>query len=184
MYDFFYNYLKKRYGAKCRLLMTDTDSFLYELKDTKCDLYLEMLDYMHLLDTSDYPSDHFLHSDANRKVLGKFKDETNGKLIEKFCGLCSKLYVYQVNEGQDIKKAKGIVKPVIQKKLYFDLYEKALFTNVIHVESMDLIRSHSHRPFVVNVKKKCLSSYDDKRYIISNSVSTFAHGHYKIKKYI
>lgn len=86
--------------------MTDTDSFLYELKDTKCDLYLEMLDFMHLWDTSDYPSDHFLYSDANRKVLGKFKDETNGKSIEKFCGLRSKLYVYKLIRDRILKKRK------------------------------------------------------------------------------
>lgn len=90
MYQFYYNYLKKRYEKKCRLLMTDTDSFLYEIQNTHSDLYLDMMDYMHLWDTSDYPSDHFLHSNVNKKVLGKFKDETNGKPIEKFCGLRSK----------------------------------------------------------------------------------------------
>ena len=86
MYDFYYNYIKSRYGAKCNLL-TDTDSFLYEIRDTKSDLYMDMEDYTYLFDTSDYPPDHFLHSDRNKRVLAKFKDETNGKAVEKFCGL-------------------------------------------------------------------------------------------------
>ena len=113
MYDFYYNYLVKRYGNKCRLLMTDTDSFLFEIKDTKSDLYIDMLDYSHYFDTSDYHQCHFLHSDKNKKVLGKFKDETNGLPIEKFCGLRSKLYVYKVTDKDEFKKAKGVCKSAI-----------------------------------------------------------------------
>ena len=48
------NYLKERYGEKCRLLKTDTYSFLYQFVDTKSDLYLDMMDCAHLWDTSDY----------------------------------------------------------------------------------------------------------------------------------
>ena len=183
MYDFYYNYLKSRYGAKCNLLMTDTDSFLYEIRDTKSDLYMDMRDYIYLFDTSDYPPDHFLHSDGNKKVLGKFKDETNGTTIERFCGLRSKLYVYKVvNNEREVKKAKGVCKAAIKKKLYFTLYEEALFKNKETVLSMDLIRSHSHVLKVETLYKKCLSSFDDKRYLKEDGVSSYAYGHYKIKE--
>lgn len=106
MYDFYYNYLIKRYGAKCNLLMTDTDLFLFEIRGTMSDLYVDMRDYLHLFDTSDYPKDHFLQTNENKKVLGKFKDETNGKPIEKFCGLRSKLYVYKVDNEKEKKRQK------------------------------------------------------------------------------
>lgn len=161
--------------------MTDTDSFLYEIRDTKSDLYVDMRDYMHLFDTSDYPPDHFLHSNKNKKVLGKFKDETNGKAIERFCGLRSKLYVYKVvNNEEEVKKAKGVCKAAIKKKLYFSLYEEALFKNTETVLSMDLIRSHSHELKVETLYKKCLSGFDDKRYLKQDGVSSYAYGHYKI----
>ena len=105
--------------------MTNTDSFLFQLKDTKSDVYLDMRDNMHLFDFSSYPKDHLLYSEENKILLGKWKDATNGKPIGRFCGLRSKLYAYEVNNGQVIKKAKGVAKPTIVKKLYFDLYKKS-----------------------------------------------------------
>ena len=62
--------------------MTNTDSSLYQVEDTKSDLYLVMMDCMHLWVTSDYPSDHLLHSNENKNVLCKFKDETNGNQLK------------------------------------------------------------------------------------------------------
>ena len=35
----------------------------------------------HLYDTNDYPKEHPLHSNTNKKVLGKMKDECAGTPI-------------------------------------------------------------------------------------------------------
>ena len=42
-----------------------------------------------LFDTSNYPKDSPLHSNRNKKVLGKFKDELEGKRMVKYIGLRS-----------------------------------------------------------------------------------------------
>lgn len=73
MYDFYYEILKKQYGDKCELLYTDTDSFLLEIETE--DIYKDMAAERDLYDTSDYPKDNPLYSTANKKVLGKMKDE-------------------------------------------------------------------------------------------------------------
>ena len=55
MYDFHYNHIKKIYGEKVKLLFTDTDSLMYEIKTEYFykDISNEIKDKF---DTSDYPT--------------------------------------------------------------------------------------------------------------------------------
>ena len=71
MYEFFYNHLKARYRQKCELIYTDTDSLILDIRTD--DLYKDMQEYSWLYDTSNYPKDHLLYNDRNKKVLGKMK---------------------------------------------------------------------------------------------------------------
>ena len=99
MYDFHYNVMKMKYGDNAQLLFTVTDSFCYEIKTD--DIYNDMKKMKDLLDTSNHPKDHSLHSEVNRKVLSKFKDECSGKNIEQFIGLRAKLYAYKVVDVEE-----------------------------------------------------------------------------------
>jgi len=110
MYDFHYNYIKKKYKNNSKLLFTDTDSLCYEIK-TK-DIYKELFTDKHLFDNSDYPKDCKFYDDTNKKVLGKFKDETSFDPLIEFVGLRSKMYSYKT-ESSEHKKAKGIKKNVV-----------------------------------------------------------------------
>ena len=67
-----------------------------------------------------------LHSVANTKLLGKFKNETEGQPVENFCGLHSKLYIYKINNKNEAKKAKGICKPTKDKDLRLTLYDQEM----------------------------------------------------------
>ena len=70
-------------------------------------------------DFSDYPKEHFCYSDNNKKIVGKFKDELNGKIITEFVGWRSKMYALKIYNEKEKKIAKGIKKVVINNKLEF-----------------------------------------------------------------
>ena len=52
----------------------------------------------HLYNTSDYPKEHQLHSAANKKVLGKMKDDCAVRLIADCICLKPKMYGMHVNK--------------------------------------------------------------------------------------
>ena len=129
MYDFHYNYIKKKYGDKAKLLLTDTDSLMYEIQTE--DFYNDISgDVKDRFDTSGYPSDHpsGIPSGFNKKVLGMFKDEVNGNVIDEFVGLRAKLYSYKMFEGEESKKCKGVKKSVVKKSITHEDYKKCLLT--------------------------------------------------------
>ena len=115
MYSFFYDVLKPKYGEKVNLAYTDTDSFIIHTETE--DIYTDFNNLQEHMDFSDYPPDHPNFNKANKKVLGKFKDEVNGKVISEFVGLKPKMYAFNIDEKhitdkQDTqhRKAKGIPK--------------------------------------------------------------------------
>ena len=85
MFNFHYNYIKKKYKDKAELLFTDTDSLMYHIC-TK-DFYKDINpDVKEKFDTSDYPPNHHsgIPTGLNKKVIGMFKDEVAGKQITHF----------------------------------------------------------------------------------------------------
>lgn len=179
MYDFHYNFIKSKYSDNAKLCFTDTDSLTYHIKTN--DFYKDMLDNKELFDTSDYPKEHFCYSEANKKVIGKFKDETNAEPIQEFIGLRSKMYSILKSDDKSKATAKGIKKYVI-KTLKHEQYKQAIFgtTNeeLKQKVSFNLIRSINHNLHSITVNKTGLCGFDDKRYILEDNVNSLAHGHY------
>ena len=85
MYDFHYNYIKRKYGNKVKLLFTDTDSLTYEIEAK--DVYQDFFKDKDKFDNSDYNKDSKYYFDNNKKVIGKFKDEAAGVPVVEFVGL-------------------------------------------------------------------------------------------------
>ena len=65
MYDFYYNHLILKYGSNCKLLYTDTDYLLLEIKTE--DVYKKMGENLDYYDTTDFPKNHPLHSQKKQK---------------------------------------------------------------------------------------------------------------------
>ena len=181
LYDFHYNYIKRKYGDKAKLLFTDTDSFMYEIQTE--DFYKDIsADIKHRFDTSDYPPDHpsGIPSKFNKKVLGMFKDEVGGKIIDEFVGLRAKLYSYKMFEGEESKNCKGVKKSVVKKSIAHEDYKNFLFTGKEQLRKMNVIRSHMHEVYTEEVNRIALCPDDDKRHILEDGVHTLALGHYRI----
>jgi len=179
MYDFHYNYIKKKYGDDAMLLFTDTDSLAYEIKTEN--FYKDINnDIESRFDTSGYPENHpsGIKTGINKKVIGMFKDEAGGKQIEEFVGLRAKLYSYKMFEGDEHKKCKGIKKNVVKKSITHEDYKDCLFTKREHLRRMNVIRSHHHDIFTEEINKVALSADDDKRVIMDDGIRTLAYGHY------
>ena len=90
MFRFHYQRMKSVFS--CQLLYSDTDSFIYEIEHEDVYERLAADDMRLLFDFSNYPSGHPLHSQANKKVVLKFKDEMAGEVIEEVCALKAKTY--------------------------------------------------------------------------------------------
>ena len=175
MFDFHYNYIKKKYKHKAELLFTDTDSLMYQIYTD--DFYKDISpDILSKFDTSDYPPDHpsGIPTGVNKKVIGMFKDEVAGKQITRFVGLRPKLYSFDIEEDKEVRKCKGIKKNVVKKGLKFDDYVKCLFSGEKEMRKMKIIRSEKHEIYSKEVNKIALSNEDDKRKIFKDNIHTLA----------
>ena len=179
MYDFHYKYIKNKYGDKAKMLFTDTDSLCYEIEDE--DVYQDFFNDKEKFDNSDYNKRSKFFDDTNKKLIGKFKDETQGIPITEFIGLRSKMYSYLKDNKHVGKTAKGIKKSVIKQDISHENYKETLFGNKQTYHTMKTIRSDKHQLGSYEINKVSLSCFDDKRYILNDSVTSLAYGHYKIK---
>ena len=182
MYDFHYNYMKKKF-KRMKLLFTDTDSLCYELETD--DFFKDIsADVENKFDTSNFEKDHKsgIFYAKNKKVIGMMKDEAGGKIIEEFVGLRAKLYSYKMHSGGSTRKCKGIKKAVIKNEITHEDYKNCLFGRKSAFRKMNVIRSHSHNIYTEKINKVALSGDDDKRIILEDGIHTLALGHFKIEE--
>ena len=175
MFDFNYNYIKKKYKNRAELMFTDTDSLLYHIHTA--DFYQDIsYDIKDKFDTSDYPPNHEsgILTGVNKKVIGMFKDEVAGRQITHFVGLRPKLYSFKVEDGSLTKKCKGIKKNVVKNKIEFEDYVECLFSGERQMRNMKIIRSENHDIYSKEVNKVALSNEDDKRVVMEDKVNTMA----------
>ena len=143
MYSFHYNYIKEKYGDRAKLLFTDTDSLTYEIETE--DVYKDFWNDKDTFDNSDYPENSLYYCNANKKVIGKFKDEAYGVPITEFVGLMSKMYSYIKSNEKGGKTAKGIKKNVIKNNIKHEDYKNMLLNNEQLHHKMKTIRSQKHQ---------------------------------------
>ena len=181
LYEFHYEFAKKQFDGKCKLLYTDTDSLIY---DIACpDIFQVMRDNISRFDTSDYAPDNAYQLPLmNKKIPGLMKDECNGKIVTEFIGLRSKMYCLEVEHEDFVKKAKGVKSNVIKNSIDSGHFRDCLFNLNLIYRDQCKISSKFHKLYTENYNKLALSPYDDKRYLIKNCTDTLPWGHRNIEK--
>lgn len=174
MYKFHYDVMKERYQENIKLLMTDTDSLVYEVKTD--DIYEDINSISDYFDMSEYPKESKYYNTKNKKVIGKFKDEVSSDYISEFIGVRSKTYAFVKNNKEVSKKLKGVSKPVVKKDIYFDDYKKCVFDNKDKIVSVHSIRSKDLSNYSLVQSKVALRNSDEKRFWI-NATNSLAWGH-------
>ena len=180
MYEFHYDYMKRKYSeSDLKLLHMDTDSLVYDIKTE--DFYKDIAqDVEARFDTSGYVPGRPLPIEKNKKVIGLMKDELGGKIMKEFISLRLKIYSYRVEE-QEPKKCKRIKKCVVKKTITFKDYKRCLFEGINIHRSQLLFRSVKHKVKTLEVNKLALSREDDKRIRI-NGIDSLAMGHYELQQ--
>ena len=176
MYEFWYDYMKKKYGDMVKLCYMDTDSLIMNIK-TK-DFYEDIAqDVEERFDTLNYGVDRPLPKGKNKKVIGLMKDELGGGIITEFVALKPKTYSYMSDEFSEMKKTKGTNNGVIKKMLKFEDYKKFLFDNEPMLKSQQRFKSENHEVYTENINKIALSSNDDKRKVALDRITSYPYGY-------
>ena len=175
MYEFHYDYMKRKYNeSDLKLLYMDTDSLVYDIKTE--DFYKDIAEDVETrFDTSGHVPGRPLPIEKNIKVIGLMKDELGGKIMKEFISLRPKLYSYRVEESEP-KKYKGIKKCVVKRTITFEDYKRCLFEGINIHRSQMMFRSKKHKIKTLEVNKLALSREDDKRISI-DGIASLAMGH-------
>ena len=119
MYEFWYDYIKSKYGDRAKLCYMDTDSFAIYIETEY--FYKDIAgDVERWFDTSDYDENDKrpLPIGKNQRIPGVFKDELGGKIVTLFVGVRAKIYAYLKDDDSEHKKPKGTKKCIINVDLW------------------------------------------------------------------
>ena len=127
--------------------------------------------------SSNYPKDSKFFNPTNRKVLGKMKDEREGKMNDEFVELKSKMY-WKYADGKESNIEKGV-----NIATEFDEFKDTLFNKKAMMHTMKRIQSKKHKLETYEINKISLPCFDDKRYVQDDSINALAYFHKDINSH-
>ena len=164
MYEFWYNYIKPKYGDRAKLCYTDPDSFVIHIitEDFNEDIVGDVEGWF---DTSTYyeNGERPLPIGKNKKEIVFFKDELGGKIMKKIAGLRAKTRAYLIDDDSEKKKAKETKNCVIKRRTKSENYKDCFFNNEIILKSPQGFKCDHHDLYTAEINKKALSSNNNKR---------------------
>ena len=100
------------------------------------------------------------------------KDKSEGKIIDEFVGLKSKMYSMLSDDGKESNKAKGV--NIVTE---FTEFEDTLFKRKIIRHKMRRIQGKKHKMGTYIINKISLFVFDDKRFVLNNGIYMLAYFH-------
>ena len=107
-----------------------------------------------------------------KKVISKMKDESEGKIIDEFVRLKSKMYSMKNVNGKESNTAKGV-----NIATEFNELKDTLFHKEIIRRKMRRIQGKKHKMGTYEINKILLSCFDDKRFVLNDGIHTLAYFH-------
>ena len=92
--------------------------------------------HKHLFDFSNYPKDSKFLDQANKNVIGKMKDDSEGKIIDEFVRLKLKMHSMLSDDGKESNTAKGV-----NITTQFNEYKDTLFNKKVLIHKMRRVQS-------------------------------------------
>ena len=201
-----YATLKDYFGDRMHMCYTDTDAFILHIKSD--DLFVELKSQpvlRELMDFSVFPANHpsgvSEPNDPRAGVVGYFKDECSGNVITELVAIKPKAYSFTTCQAtlfdpehpdappppiKHKQVAKGIARATIKQKLRHDTYLEMYREGPLQRLPNRAIRSKLHCVYTLEIQKRGIHPYDDKRYLLENLADgspnpfTHAYGHYAI----
>jgi len=149
------------------------------------DLYKDNKENSDLFDFSGYSGSGYLTNDnSNKKVIGKFKDETDGVPISEVVALRPKMYSILLDNGKEKKTGKGIKKCVLKKDVSHQDYRECLLSSNRQRQTVEFnnLRTFNHDIFTYKYVKTGLSCSENKRYLLADGIASLSYGHKNISQ--
>ena len=124
-----------------------------------------------------YPEDSKFSDQANKRVTGKMKNESEKRLIGELVGLKSKMYSMLSDDGKESNTAKGV-----NIATEFNEFKDTLFNKKIIRHKMRLMQGKKHKMGTYEINKISLSVFDDKRFVLDDEIHTLSYFHKNFKK--
>ena len=163
--------LKQTHDFNCGfpLIVLKTDSFVLGL-NTK-DIIRDLRNSEDFCDFSNLDEKHELFINKNKKVIGKFKNDTPKNIwIDEV--VCVRNKIHSFKRGDDIKIKIEKFSKSQSKHVKFEEYKNHLDGEEYQKDSDNyIVRSFSHEMYFQNVRKLALSSFDNKRCYINETES-------------
>src|SRR5205085_8525792 len=111
----------------------------------------------------------------------KIKDELSGKIMNEIVALRAKQRILGIERESDVKKCKGMARPVVKKHITIQDYRDSLNPEAEAIyKTMSSINPKKHNLYFMETTKKALSPFDDKRFVCDDGITTYPFGYESI----